>query len=70
MNWSPRDYDRLERAITERRRIQLVRGGSEITLMPDRLRVEYGEEVLVARHPNTGDRLELPLVEIDRFDVV
>jgi len=26
--------------------------------------------VLTARHPNTGDRLEVPLDEIDRFDVV
>lgn len=70
MNWSPRDYDRLERAIADRRRIQMVRAGSELTVLPDRLRTDFGEEVLVARHPNTGDRLEVPLLEIDRFDVV
>jgi hypothetical protein len=70
VNWSPRDYDRLERAVTERRRIQLVRRGSELVILPERLRTDFGEEVLVARHPVTGDRLEVPLEEIDRFDVV
>ena len=70
MNWSPDDYDRLERAIVERARIQLVRRGTELTILPERLRSEYGDEVLTARHPVTGDRLELPLGEIDRFDVV
>ena len=70
MNWSPRDYDLLERAITDRRRIQLARGGSELTIVPDRLRTDFGEEVLIARHPNTGDRLELPLLEIEWFEVV
>lgn len=70
MNWSPRDYDRLERAIVDRRRIQLVRRGSELVLLPDRLRTDFGEEILTARHPVTGDRLEIPLDEIDRFDVV
>jgi hypothetical protein len=70
VNWSPRDYDRLERAITDRRRIQLLRRGSELTILPERLRTDFGEEVLTARHPVTGDRLEVPLDEIDRFDVV
>jgi len=70
VNWSPGDYDRLERAITERSRIQLVRRGSELVILPERLRTEFGEEVLTARHPGTGDRLEVPLEEIDRFDVV
>jgi hypothetical protein len=70
VNWSPRDYDRLERAIVDRRRIQLVRRGSELVIVPERLRTDFGEEVLTARHPVTGDRLEVPLEEIDRFDVV
>ena len=70
MNWTPRDYDRLERAIADRRRIQLVRAGSELVIVPDRLRTEFGEEVLVAKHPGTGNRLEVPLDEIEWFDVV
>jgi hypothetical protein len=70
VNWSPDDYDRLERAIVERARIQVVRRGTELVILPERLRTDYGDEVLTARHPVTGDRLELPLDEIDRFDVV
>ena len=70
MNWSPRDYDRLERAIEERSRIQLVRRGTELVIVPERLRTDFGEEVLTTRHPVTGDRLEVPLEEIDRFEVV
>lgn len=70
MNWSPDDYDRLERAIVEGARIELVRRGTRMVILPDRLRTQFGEEVLTARHPVTGDRLELPLEEIDRFDVV
>jgi hypothetical protein len=70
VNWSPADYDRLEQAIVERARISLVRRGMQLVIMPDRLRTEFGEEVLTARHPVTGDRLEVRLDEIDRFDVV
>lgn len=70
MNWSPSDYDELERAIVEGSRIRLVRRGTELVILPERLRVEFGEELLTARHPVTGDRLELSLEEIDRFDVV
>jgi hypothetical protein len=70
VNWSPDDYDRLERAIAERTRIQLVRRGTELVIVPERLRTDFGEEVLTTRHPVTGDRLEVPLDEVDRFDVV
>jgi hypothetical protein len=70
VNWRPHDYDRLERAIDEGSRIQLVRRGSVLVILPERLRTDFGEEVLTARHPVTGDRLEVRLDEIDRFDVV
>lgn len=70
MNWTPDDYDRLERAVAEGSRIELVRRGTALVILPERLRTEYGEEVLVARHPVTGDRLEVPLDECDRFDVI
>ncbi|HEU0053018.1 MAG TPA: hypothetical protein VFQ39_07560 [Longimicrobium sp.] len=70
MNWTPDAYDRLERAIVERSRIQLWRRGSEMVTVPERLRLEYGVEVLTARHPGTGDRLEIPLDEVDNFRVL
>ncbi|HEX8694998.1 MAG TPA: hypothetical protein VF746_21485 [Longimicrobium sp.] len=70
MNWTPGDYDRLERAIAERSRIQLHRRGGELVILPERLRTDFGAEVLTARHPGTGDRLEVPLHEIDAFLVL
>lgn len=70
MNWTPRDYDRLERAITERSRIQVTRRGTKLVILPERLRTEFGAEVLTARHPVTGDSMELPIEEIDSFEVV
>lgn len=70
MNWSPDDYDRLERAVADGSRIELVRRGTELVVLPERLKSDFGEEVLVARHPVTGDRLEVPLGEFDRFDVI
>jgi hypothetical protein len=70
VNWTPRDYDRLERAIADGTRIELVRSGARLVILPQRLRTDFGEEILTARHPNTGDRFEVPLGEIDWFDVV
>jgi hypothetical protein len=70
VNWSPGDYDRLEQAIVERNRISLIRRGAQLVILPERLRTQWGEEVLTARHPLTGDRMEVPLDEIDRFDVI
>jgi hypothetical protein len=70
VNWTPRDYDRLERAIADRRRIQLVRAGSQLVVLPERLRIDFGEEVLTARHLGTGDRMDVLLLEIDWFEVV
>jgi hypothetical protein len=70
VNWTPKDYDRLERAIADRRRIELGRGGTRLVILPQRLRTDFGEEVLTATHPGTGDRYEVPLGEIDWFEVV
>jgi hypothetical protein len=70
VNWSPRDYDRLERAIVERRRLRLLRGGSELTVLPERLATEFGMEVLSARHLGTGERVQVGLEEIEGFDVL
>lgn len=70
MNWSPQRIDQLERAITERARVRLTRRGTEFVLVPEGLRAEFGSEVLTATHPNTGDRIEIRLDEIDEFTVL
>ena len=44
--------------------------GTRMTVVPHRLRLEFGVEILTARSLGTGDRLEIQLEEIDSFDVI
>jgi len=66
---SHRDYDALERAIRVGLRIVVWRAGIEYVVLPTRLRLESGREVIDARRP-TGDSLTLFLDEIDSLEVV
>ena len=70
MNWTPDALDRLERAMAEGGRVQLRRRGTEMVLLPRRLRHDYGGEVLVARHLGTGEAVEVPLDEVEWFAVL
>lgn len=70
MQPSTKQYDQLERAIVDGTRIMIMRRGTEYLVIPERLRVEAGREVIVARHPSTGHRLELVIGEIDTIEAV
>jgi hypothetical protein len=63
-------YDLLERAIIDGTRLMIMRRGTEYVVIPERLRVESGREVILARHPSTGHRLELIIDEIDSLESV
>ena len=64
-------YDALERAITDGRRLAVRRAGrGEVVVLPTALRLVAGRERIDATHPTTGDRLHLYLDEIDSFEVV
>ena len=64
-------YDALERAIIDGRRIAVYRPGNrEVVVVPRRLRLRSGREMIEASHPTTGDHLELYIDEIDGFEVV
>ena len=65
-----RQYDALERAITDGRRIAVFRRGTEFIVVPRRLRTSGGREALEATHPTTGDHLTLYIDEIDGIEVV
>jgi hypothetical protein len=69
-HFTPPDYDRLERAIEQGRRIVFTRHGREVVVVPTRLRYGHGREVVEARHPTTGDTMTFVLEEIDGFEVV
>jgi hypothetical protein len=65
-----KQYDALERAITDGRRIAVYRRGTEYVVVPTRLRTAGGREALEATHPTTGDHLTLYVDEIDALEVV
>jgi hypothetical protein len=69
--FSTRQYDALERAIIDGKRVSISRAGRrEVVVLPQRLRVSGGREVIEATHPTTGDKLDIAVDEIERFEVV
>lgn len=64
------EYDRLERAISARSRIAVYRSGREYLVIPERLRLERGREIITTRHPTTGHRLELFVDELESVEPV
>jgi hypothetical protein len=67
---SPREYDRLERAVMDGRRIALVRQGRETVVVPLRLFIRAGREVIEARHPTTGDLITTVIEDLDAVEIV
>ena len=67
---SHQQYDSLERAITDGRRLAVYRRGTEFVVVPVRLRLLEGREALECVHPTTGDGLTLYLDEVDSLEVV
>jgi hypothetical protein len=63
-------YDALERAIANGRRLSVWRRGNEYILVVDRLRVSGGREALEAHHPTTGDKLTLYIDELEGIEVI
>ena len=68
--WTHTQYDALERAISNGKRIAAYRRGTEYVVLPTRLRVISGREAVEATHPTTGDQITLYLDEMDSFEVV
>jgi hypothetical protein len=70
MNWSPEQMDVLERAISQGTRVELVRRGTDYSVIPRSLRPEGATEVLTATHVTTGENLEFRLDEIEEWSVL
>ena len=68
--WTHKQYDALERAISSGERIAAYRRGTEYVVVPMRLRLISGREAVEATHPTTGDELTLYLDEMDSVEVV
>jgi hypothetical protein len=59
------EYEALERAIIDRRRLAIYRRGTEYVVVPERLRILDGRESIETTHPTTGDALTFRLDELD-----
>ncbi len=70
MQLSVKQYDALERAITDGRRISVFRRGTEFLVIPERLVLRQRRECIEARHPTTGDRLTIWIDEADSVEIV
>jgi hypothetical protein len=66
---TPQQYDTLERAITDRRRIAVIRRGTEYVVVPSRLMMERGREAILARHPS-GSVMTFYLDDLESVEVV
>ena len=67
---TPAEYDRLERAIMDGRRVAIVRQGRELVVIPLRLYLREGREVMETRHPTTGDLLTAIIEDLDAVEVL
>jgi hypothetical protein len=62
-------YDALERAITNKTRIAVMKHGTEYVVIPARLTIERGREAIQTWHPS-GTIMTFYLDELESFEVV
>src|SRR5688572_13375708 len=65
-----KQYDALERAIADGRRIAILRRGTEFVVVPHRLKLIDGRERIESVHPTTGDDIVFYLDDLDRIEVI
>ncbi len=63
-------YDALERAVTDGRRIAIYRRGTEFVVVPRRLRLDGGREAIESVHPTTGEEITFYIDEVETIEVV
>lgn len=63
-------YDALERAIVDRSRVALRVNGAELVVIPEAIRTQRGQEVLVTQNPSSGLPLLVRIDDIDRLEIV
>lgn len=68
--FTTKDYDSLETAISRGQKIAVMRRGNEFIVVPSRLRVEGGREAIDSVHPTTGEKITVYVDEISAFEVV
>lgn len=67
---SPQQYDTLERAVRDGRRISVMRRGTEYLIIPLSIGMRSGKEAMEARNPTTGDSMVIFIDDIESFAVI
>lgn len=70
MQLTSRQYNLLERAVSEGLRIVVYRRGSEFIVRPESVGLRAGREAIETVQPATGDSMTIYLDDIDEFEVV
>jgi hypothetical protein len=66
-----KEYDALERAVVDGARVAIRRPGRrEQVVIPLRLVLRDGREVIDARNPTTGHQMEIDLNDVEHLEVV
>ena len=63
-------YDAIEAAIRDGRRLIVRRRRQDVIVVPERLAIRNRREAIEARHPTTGDHLVLFIDEAESIEVV
>ena len=63
-------YEALERAVVERRRVAIYRRGTEYIVVPHSLRVQNGREQIQSIHPTTGEEIVFYIDDIGDIQVI
>jgi len=63
-------YDALERAIVDRSRVAIRINGAEMVVIPEKIQLKNGREMLLTQNPSSGLPLLVSIDDIDRVEVV
>ena len=65
-----KQYDELERAVRDGRKVSVMRRGTEFIIVPLALKMRSGREALEAQNPTTGDSMVIFVDDIESFVVL
>jgi hypothetical protein len=65
-----RQYDDLERAVRDGKKVSVMRRGTEYVIVPLALKLRSGKEALEAQNPTTGDSMVIFVDDIESFFII
>ena len=65
-----KQYDDLEAAVRDRKKVSVIRRGTEYVIVPHSIRMRGGKEAIETVHPTTGDFMVIFIDDVDSFSVV